>query len=261
LETVASRLYPLATPLKRAAVPELRIHGFGPGRVELGGEVIPATAWGSVTARHLLFYMMIYRTRSREQIFADFWPELNAQKAKASFHTTKFRLNRALGRDVMDFDGQFYMLSPDLQAWFDVTRFRERLRTWRETQDVDALEEAAELYAGDFLTECYADWCEAERETLRIRCLEALEALAERLLARRQYRRAVRALRQALTLEPTRETFHQQLMRAYTLSGQRSRALVQYDRCVAELREGLGAAPSQHTVDLYGRILQEVPLD
>jgi DNA-binding SARP family transcriptional activator len=162
---------------------------------------------------------------------------------------------------VIDFDGNFYTLHPDLNAWFDVASFRADLRIWRDTQDVEALERATELYVGDLLVDCYSDWCDVERESLHVSCMEALDMLADRLLSRRQYRRAIRALRQALTLEPARETFHQQLMRAYALSGERSSALAQYERCVAELREGLGAAPSQVTVQLYNRILREAALD
>lgn len=261
LDKVVARLYPLAVTPKRDAGPALRVYGFGPGRVDLNGEAVPTSAWGSVTARQLLFYMLIHNARSREQILADFWPELSAQKAKTSFHTTKFRLNRALGRDAIDFDGQLYTLHPDLQVWFDVASFRASLGMWREAQDVDALERATALYTGDFLTDCYSDWCEIEREALRVQCMEALETLSERLLGRRQYRRAVRVLRQALTLDPTREVFHQHLMRAYALSGERSTALAQYERCVIQLREGLGATPSKATVQLYRRILNEAPLD
>ncbi|MGC9523676.1 MAG: AfsR/SARP family transcriptional regulator, partial [Anaerolineae bacterium] len=261
LETTAARLFPHEAPATREAAPPLKVFGFGPGRVELGGETIPTTAWGSSTARQLFFYMLVHSARSREQIFADFWPELTPQKAKASFHTTKFRLNRALGRDAIDYDGRLYMLHPDLKVWFDVAAFRELLEEWRQTEEIDVLAKAVELYTGDFLTECYMDWCEMEREVLRVRCLEALETLAERLLSRRQYRRAIRTLRQALTVDPARETFHQQLMRAYALAGQRSRALAQYQRCVTSLREELGAAPSHVTTDLYDRIKVEAPLD
>ncbi len=261
LASTAARLFPHEAPAPQESGPPLKVFGFGPGRVELGGETIPTTAWGASTARQLFFYMLIHGARSREQIFADFWPELTAQKAKASFHTTKFRLNRALGRDAIDYDGRLYMLHPDLKAWFDVAAFRELLESWRQSQDVDMLAEAVELYTGDFLTECYMDWCEMEREVLRVRCLEALETLAERLLSRRQYRRAIRALRQALSIDPARETFHQQLMRAYALAGQRSRALAQYERCVVSLREELGAGPSHLTTDLYDRIKVEAPLD
>ncbi|MCJ7549755.1 MAG: tetratricopeptide repeat protein, partial [Anaerolineae bacterium] len=218
LNKTAQRLFPQVASKSAVPASQIKIFGFGSGRVEVGGEAIPGTAWGSVSARQLLFYMLIHKKRTREEIAAAFWPDLTAQKAKATFHTTKFRLSRALGQDVIDFDGRVYTLHPDLAVWFDVDQFEQNLSTWRETQDVDVLAEAVDLYAGDLLPECYLDWCEAEREALRVSCLEASETLAERLLARRQYRRAVRALRQALALEPARETFHQQLMRAYALS-------------------------------------------
>lgn len=239
----------------------LRVYGFGTGRAEIDGELVPVPAWGSLAARHLLIYMLIRGRCSRDQIFGDFWPELTTQKAKASFHTTKFRLGRALGREVIVFDGTVYALHPEFDAWFDVRTFAAYLKTWRETQDLEALAQAVALYTDDFLTDCDAEWCLYEREALRVRCLQALETLAERLLARRQYRRAIPTLVKALALEPARETFHQQLMRAYALSGERSRALAQFERCAADLQAGLSVAPSYQTVLLYERILQEQSLD
>ena len=257
----AQRLFPQVASKSVARVSQIRVFGFGSGRVEVGGEAIPSAAWGSVTARQLLFYMLIHKKRTREEIAAAFWPDLTTRKAKATFHTTKFRLSRALGQDAIDFDGRLYTLHPDLAIWFDVNRFGQCLSAWRETQDVDVLVEAVDLYTGDFLTECYMDWCEIEREALRVSCLEASATLAERLLARRQYRRAIRALRSALAFEPARETFHQQLMRAYALSGERSQALAQYDLCKAALRVELDALPSYGTRDLWDRIKSEAPLD
>jgi DNA-binding SARP family transcriptional activator len=261
LNKTAERLFPQVASKSAGLVLQIKVFGFGAGRVEVGGESIPGTAWGSVSARQLLFYMLIHKKRTREEIAAAFWPDLTAQRAKATFHTTKFRLSRALGQDAIDFDGRVYTLHPDLAIWFDVDQFGQDLSAWRETQNVDVLVEAVDLYTGDLLTECYMDWCEAEREALRVSCLEASERLAERLLARRQYRRAVRALRQALTLEPARETFHQQLMRAYALSGERSQALAQYDLCKAVLRGELDATPSYETRDLWDRIKIEASLD
>jgi len=261
LKRTAQRLFPQMASRPASLVPPIKVFGFGSGHVEVDGEAIPGAAWGSVTARQLLFYMLIHKVRTREEISAAFWPDLTSQKAKATFHTTKFRLSRALGQDAIDFDGRAYTLHPDLAIWFDVDQFRQNLSVWRRSQDVDILVEAVDLYAGDFLTECYMDWCEAERVALRVSCLEASETLAERLLARRQYRRAVRALRQALTLEPAREAFHQQLMRAYALSGERSQALAQYDLCKTALREELDATPSYETRDLWERIRTEASLD
>jgi LuxR family transcriptional regulator, maltose regulon positive regulatory protein len=261
LNRTAQRLFPQMASRPASPRTAIKVFGFGSGRVEVGGEDIPGAAWGSVTARQLLFYMLIHKVRTREEISAAFWPDLTLQQAKATFHTTKFRLNRALGQDAIDFDGRAYKLHPDLAIWFDVEQFRQHLSVWRGSQDVDILVEVVDLYTEDFLTECYMNWCEAERVTLRVSCLEASETLARRLLARRQYRRAIRALRRALALEASRETFHQQLMRAYALSGERSQALAQYDLCKAVLREELDATPSYETRDLWDRIRVEAPLD
>jgi LuxR family transcriptional regulator, maltose regulon positive regulatory protein len=238
----------------------LRIYGLGTGHVEVGGETVAAAAWGAVTARHLLFYLLMRGPRTREQIADALWPDLPAQKAKAAFHTAKFRLNRALRCESIAYDGVLYSFRDDLPVWFDVRALESALTAWRRTQDPPHVHHALALYRGDLLTGCYMDWCVEERESLRARCLAALEELAARLLSRRQYRRAAEALRQALELEPAREAFHAQLMRAYALCGERSQALAQYQRCAAALEEHLAAQPSKATVALYERILREAPL-
>jgi DNA-binding SARP family transcriptional activator len=126
---------------------------------------------------------------------------------------------------------------------------------------VEQLQQAIALYQGDFLEDCYADWCLLTRERLRERCLEALDELAGRLLARRQYRQAIQTLRRGLEMDNLQENFHRQLMCAYALSGHRSQALAQYQRCAEILKRELGIAPSPETTALYRRILEGLPLD
>ena len=244
-----------------AGSPTLHVYGFGAGRVEVGGEALSAAAWGAASARHLLFYLLVQGARTREQIMDELWPALSAQKAKAAFHTAKFRLNRALQCEAVDYDGMLYSLRDTLLLWFDVHEFERELAAWRRTQQPAHARQALALYRGDFLQECYMDWCVEERESLRARCLQALDELAVRLLSRRQYRRATETLQQALALDPARETFHVQLMRAFVFCGERSRALAQYARCRAALHEHLAADPSAETVRLYEQILREAPLE
>jgi ATP/maltotriose-dependent transcriptional regulator MalT/DNA-binding SARP family transcriptional activator len=239
----------------------LRIFGFGRGRVERSGEEISLSDWEAAATRYLLFYLLTHSPRSRDQIAAVLWPELSASRVKATFHTTKFRLNRALGRGALYFDGYYYQIHPDLKHWFDVEEFERLLEGTGSGRRVEQLRQAIALYQGDFLEDCYADWCLPTRERLRERCLEALDELAGLLLARRQYRRAVETLRRGLEIDSLREEFHRQLMRAYALSGQRSQALVQYQRCAEILEHELGAAPSPETTALYQRVLDGLPLD
>ncbi len=255
------RLFPEPEVPASVAGPDIRVYGFGTGRVEVNGEWILPSEWGSTTARHLLFYLLLHTRRSREQIFVAFWPDLSPQKAKAAFHTTKFRLKRALGMDVVDYDGRVYRIDPALDIWFDVAAFDAVLGPTQPEASVDAMFEVVHLYAGDFLTDCYDDWCIETREYLRERCLHALETLGERLLARRQYRRAIEVLQRAVALEPVRESLHRQLMRAYTLTGERIQALRQFESCARLLQAEFGIDPSRPTRRLHQQILDEIPLD
>jgi len=239
----------------------LRIFGFGRGRVERGGVEIPSSEWEAAATRYLLFYLLTHSSRSRDQIAAVLWPELPAPKVKATFHTTKFRLNRALGREALHFDGQCYQIHPHLDYWFDVAEFERLMEETGTERRVERLQQAIALYQGDFLEDCYADWCLLTRERLRERCLEALDELAGRLLARRQYRQAIQTLRRGLEMDDLREKFHRQLMRAYTLSGRRSQALAQYQRCAEILERELSTRPSPETTALYRRILDGLSLD
>ena len=261
-EHTAQAVLQQAPPPEAEAEEPLRIFGFGRGRVERGGKEIPPSEWEAAATRQMLFYLLTHSPRSRDQIAAVLWPELPAPKVKATFHTTKFRLNRALGRDALHFDdGQCYQIHPHLDYWFDVAEFEQLLEGARPGRRVEQLQQAIALYQGDFLEDCYADWCLLTRERLRERCLEALDELAGRLLARRQYRQAIQTLRRGLEMDDLREKFHRQLMRAYALSGRRSEALAQYQRCAEILERELSALPSPETTALYRRILDGLPLD
>lgn len=261
LSQTAKKLFyqPLSRKVEKRVA--LRIFGFGLGRVEREESIIPASEWGSVTARQLLFYLLIHSQRTREQIFVAFWPDLSSQKAKAAFHTTKFRLSRALGTDAIYFDGRSYSIHPDLNYWFDVAEFKQKLKTNVTQSKIDHLQKACALYRADFLEGCYFDWCILQRNSLKEQCLDALYELSDKLISRRQYRQAIKVLRQALKTDSAQEHFHYQLMRVYALYGRRSQALKQYQQCCSILQQELDTSPSQQTTALYQRILDESPLN
>ncbi len=240
---------------------ELRIYAFGRGRVERGGEEVPLSAWEAASARQLLFYLLVHPPRPRDQIASALWPELAPRKVKATFHTAKFRLNRALGREALSFDGQRYRISPQLEYRFDVVAFERLLDGTGPERRVEQLQQAVALYRGSFLEDVYADWCVPVREALHERYLDALDELARRLLTRRQVRPAIKALHRGLEEDELRENFYRGLMIAYALLGQRGQALTQYRRCADALERELGVSPSFETTALYRRIVDELPLD
>ena len=252
---------PLQAGTRAGPEETLRIFGFGQGRVERAGERIPSSDWETESTRMLLFYLLAHPNRSRDQIVAALWPDLPPHRVKATFHTTKFRLKRALGQEATHFDGYGYQIHADLDYWFDVEQFERLSEGAGQGKRLEQLQRAIALYRGDFLEDCYADWAVPYRERLRERYLEALDKLAGWLVARRQYRQAIRVLHRGLEVDDLRESFYRQLMRVYALSGQRSQAIVQYQRCADILERELGLHPSPQTTTLYHRILDGLPLD
>jgi ATP/maltotriose-dependent transcriptional regulator MalT/DNA-binding SARP family transcriptional activator len=239
----------------------VRILGFGVGRVERDREEIPISDWGGAAPRRLLLYVLIHCPCLRDQIAAEFWPQMPASKVKTAFHTTKFRLKRAIGQEPLFYDGTSYRLHPDFDYWFDVQEFQELLNDPGTGRRVEQLQRATDLYQGDFFEDCYDDWCIRPRARLREQFLDALEELAGRLVARRQYKQAIDKLRRGLEVDDLRESLHRQLMMALALSGQRSRAIGQFQTCEEALERELGTSPSPETVDLHMRIRDGLPLD
>jgi LuxR family maltose regulon positive regulatory protein len=260
-ERTAQEILPRTSFMETEAEEPLRIFGFGYGRVERGGEAISPSDWEAASVRHLLFYLLTHPSQTRDQIAAAIWPDLPPSKVKATFHSAKFRLKRVLGREGTYFDGRCYQIHPDLDYWYDVEAFEQLRKKCEPRRRIEQLQQAIDLYQGDFLETCDADWCLMQRKALAQTCLAAHEELAGRLIARRQYRRAIQILRQGLDMDDLQENMVRQLMRAYALSGRRSQALEQYQRCVEALARELHTTPSAATAELHQRILAGLPLD
>jgi len=237
--------------------PVFRFYGFGIGRVERDGDPIPSTAWESLKACHLLFYLLSYPSRTREQIGADLWPDLRPNRLPGTFHNTKYRLQQALGMNPIVYEGGLYRIAEELNYWFDVEAFERLVRQAQRSSPAKAaryFSRAVDLYTGDFLQECYDEWCIARREKLQWQFLEAVHSLSEWLMGRGRFERATEILERGLETDHLREDFHRQLMRVYALLGRPEEALAHYRRCCRILEKELGVEPAPETQALIRRI-------
>ena len=237
--------------------PSLRAYGFGPSRVERDGVPIPASEWVTSTARHLFFYLLSHPPRTRDQIGADLWPSLRSSRLPGTFHNTKYRMQQALGVNPVVYQEGRYLVRDDLEIWYDVWEFErllERARRSPMPKRVRYLRKAITLYEGDFLEDCYADWCASRREILRQQYLEAVGEVATWWVDRARLDDAIEVLRRGLAVDNLREDFHRLLMEAYARKGRIDEALAQYRRCVEVLERELSIEPSPETVALFNAI-------
>jgi TolB-like protein/Flp pilus assembly protein TadD len=143
-----------------------------------------------------------------------------------------------------------------VSAWIDV----KALEALADTEDKDALEEAAKLIGGDlmeglFVGEApYEEWLASERERFRLITRRIYLRLMDDAERSGRLEEALSYGLQLLAFDPIHEHVHRALMRIYAAQGRRDAALSQYERCRQELLQQLGVSPEPETEDLIRAI-------
>ena len=241
----------------------LEIYALGEERVVRDGHPIPSSEWQAAMAKELFFYILLHGPLEREAIGVIFWPDASTKRMEDSFHTTLYRIRRALGTDAVVQDGGWYRLG-DADYWFDVEEFEEvieraRLLPPRDWQTEHLWRRAVGLYRGDFLPEVERVWCVPKREMLREMYLEALIGVGQYHQAREEFEEAIGWYRRALEVDELREDVYRRIMHCYAEAGRRPEALAQYHRCREILRRELNVEPSTKTKRLYEQIAGRRP--
>ncbi len=239
-------------------VGRLEIYALGEGRVVRDGHLLSTSEWRAAMSKELFFYILMNGPLERDVIGLEFWPDSSRKKMSDSFHSTLYRIRRALGQDVIVADDGYYRLG-DHNYWFDVAEYelavaRARLLPPQDPQAERLWGQAVSLYQGDLLPEVDRMWCVPTRERLREMHLEALIGLGRCAEARREYDQAIDWYQRALTVDELREDICRHIMQCYIHAGLRSKAMAAYQRCRAVIERQLGVGVSAETERLAREI-------
>jgi len=244
----------------------LYIYTFGGLQVFYGHDPLPN--FPRKKAASLFCYLALNRHRfHHREVLADlFWGESDSRNARGCLNTALWRLRSVLENNnpsdtylLMERDQVRF--NPKSKYWFDVEEFERRCDSTKSLQPSDlnepqrlALEEAVQLYKGDFLEGFYDDWCLYERERLFQMFLRALANLMVYHGAKGHYDEGIAYGQRILSLDPLREEVHRQIMRYHQLAGRRAEALQQFAVCRSVLQKELGIEPMPETEGLYRKI-------
>lgn len=219
---------------------------------------------------HLLAYLCLRHEQPtpRGQLAGLFWPESDEARARYSLRQALYQLRIALNDDetqpqCLRTDRSSVCLKPGAPLWVDVEQFASHLHEAENAEGkakTDLLERAAKLYRGDFLEDCYDDWCLDERERLRQRYLQLLEELVARYTRQGAHDRAIRTSQAALAEDQLQESIHRRLIALHYDQGDRSTAWQQYQSCERALRKELNTTPMPLTRELGDRVRRGDPL-
>ena len=245
----------------------LSVRLLGPLQVTVDGE--PVTGLRSDKVRALLAYLAVEteRPHRREKLAGLLWPDWPERSARTSLRHALANLRQVIHDHqatppFLHITRQTIQFNSASKAWIDVATFTDHLQAKGPSQQtIRQLEQAIELYRGDFLegfsigdSPAFEEWALLNRERFHRLVMEALHRLADCHEERGEYERGLQHAWRQVELDPWREKAHRQLMRLLAFSGQRGAALAQYETCRRLLAEELGVEPAAETTRLYEQI-------
>lgn len=228
-----------------------RIFLLGRFAVEVGGELIAASAWTKRRPIEVLVALALAagRVLHREELIDRIWPEKELEAGANNLHRALYDLRRVIGTEIAMLDRGVARLAESV--WVDVHAFEDA----STTNDQADLARALELYRGPLLPDDpYSDALAARREALRQRVVDAGLRLANLHHVAREPEPCIATLRRMLALESGLEPAHQLLMRVLAETGRTGDALRQFAECTSALRESFDATPSRATFELKAAI-------
>ncbi len=229
--------------------PRLRCQAFGFLQLERGDSDKKETRIAEAQGELLIFFLLQPRRFwTDEQIFDALWTNKDLKRAQWSFHSARKRLREFAGEEVIvKLQRGQYGLNPHLPIWFDVAEFEKLLARSQQIADSTArsklLENAVQLYRGDFLVKNYKDWVVPVRTRLREKYIGALLQLGD-LTHQQSPQQAIAWYEKALDADDLNEETYLKLMGLYMRLNNRIAAQRTYILCLDTLQRELGTAPS-----------------
>lgn len=236
---------------------QLELSLFGGFSARVGGQTLALPR----KAQALLAYLGVSggAMQPRDKLSSLLWPETGEDQARHSLRQTLVSIKKSLGRNsehLLLVEGDDLAIAQD-QVNIDVLKFERLLAEG----SIDSLQQAAELYRGEFLEgllirgEPFEEWLLGQRERLWELTVEGLAKLLRLQMKSAQMDGAIQTSMRLLSLDPLQEGVHRTLMYLYLQGGRREAAVRQYNICVQVLQRDLGIQPQPETVQLFQKIV------
>ena len=245
----------------------IRAEAFGAPRVAVDGRAVPDLEWRSERAKELLFFLLQHRRPLRkEEIAVGLWPDISPRQVNSTFHTTLYRLRRAIHPQVVVQSAGGYQVNPEFDVWYDAAEFDEIARATERAEPgsqewVDGLARAVGLYRGPFGAGLESEWVEEIRERYQDMYLTSMLALAQAALKRGDTTEAIRMAQAVVDIDPLNEDAAYRVMEAHSRRQDLDQAARAYRRLSDILRAETGRRPSARLRELYERVLSGEVLD
>ncbi|MGI6741022.1 MAG: tetratricopeptide repeat protein [Brevefilum sp.] len=243
------------------APPRMSIQSFGKAQVFLNNKLVTSNDWQTQISRDMFYLILAHPDGlTREQIGVIFWPDASADELKLRFKNALYRLRRAVGREAVILEDDYYQFNRALDYEYDVETFKKSIQQAENADDerekASYYAKAVETYKGQYLSDIDETWAFLEEQRYSRLYLNSLLNLANYFMNRKLYHKALDYCHKAISEDPCLEDAHRLAMRIYAAIGNRAAIARQYDHCCSILSDEIGAPPSKQTRDLYEALIQ-----
>jgi len=238
-------------------LPPVRALAFGRGSVFVGERQVSDLEWRSEKSKEMFFLLLLrHDPVTKEEIFAALWPDLPESKCNSNFHSSLYRLRRALFREaVVRTDDGAYQLNPRGVFDSDFDAFNRAMLEADVARDEEqrdaALSAAVAAYKGPLLSATYSEWVEPLRREQEERYIEALNELAARRIRQGHLEEALVLFRALEAVDPYSEAAAVGIMRSHLALNDGPAAARHYRRFRQLLKDDLDEEPSERLQELY----------
>ncbi|MEX2246659.1 MAG: tetratricopeptide repeat protein [Dehalococcoidia bacterium] len=238
-------------------LPPVRAFAFGRGGVIVGERQVSDLDWRSEKSKEMLFLLLAKKDAvDKEEIFAALWPDLPESKCNSNFHSSLYRLRRAVFHEcvVRDAEGG-YELNPRGTFAFDVDEFNAAMLqaevAREESERTEQLEKAVALYKGPFLASTYSEWTGPVRRELEERYIEALNELAAGKQRAGAFEEALTLFKALEAVDTYSEAAAYGIMKCHLSMNDGAAAARHFRRFRQLLKDDLEEEPSPRLAELY----------
>jgi two-component SAPR family response regulator len=239
----------------------IKIKALGRAEVVVSGRAVNVSDWRTQSVRDLFFYFLYNQEPvTKEQVAQVLWPDIDSPEAvRARFKHGIYWLRRAVGRNAIIFEDEYYRFNREMDYEYDVEAFESYLNRVYQTEElierIGLYRKAMELVEGPYLADLDADWVLIERERLGRIYRSALDELAQLYLDTNQFQECLAICKKAIEQDRYNEAIYLIELRTYAAIGDRASIVHRYHVYKTLLMDEVGLAPSEDFDKIYKELI------